>query len=138
MHGAQTARFEDTYKSAWQIIDHIIGNDPPDSLLVQEEMVDLRKRLPETEAAITLYSNLQKLLVDQQLLLKQLRDDAQKENNAELVDELNAQYNSIQEKLQMTFEQLETLKIPLGRRIRLFFNFFQGTRAHSIEIGALP
>jgi hypothetical protein len=121
-HGSRTFRFYDTSESAWDIIGTFLRNHS-DALLLQEEMVDLHKRLNETSAGKTLYDTLQKLLADQQDAVRKLQGEAEHQENAQLVQELQYEYERIQEQLRITFEQIEEIKIPLSRRIRMLFSF---------------
>jgi hypothetical protein len=59
--GSQSTRFSDTYESAWEIVDRLLEIESAHCLLIQEELVDLQKRFPETEAAMALCSTPQEL-----------------------------------------------------------------------------
>jgi len=96
--------------------------------------VDLGRQLSETKAGITLYDTLQRLLAEQQETVRQLRDEAQTQNNPQLVEELNSQYEQIRENIRKTFDQVQEMKIPFGRRVLGFFSF-KRSRAHAVTIG---
>lgn len=126
--GSTVARFESqTYESAWKVVNVIAGRHGQQfqgrPLLIQEEMVDLEKQLSETQAGITLYGTLQKLLAEQQETIRQLRDEAQLQNNQQLVEDLNAQYEAIRENIRRTFDQVQEMKISFGRRLLAFFKW---------------
>lgn len=121
--GSQTTRFEGTAPSAWKIVDIIVTGPEPISVLLQKEMVDLKKRLSETQAGITLYHELQSLLSLHTEAIRQLREQAVRQNNPTLVEELNKQQEEIEEKIRLTLDQIQEMRIPLGRRIRLLFSF---------------
>jgi hypothetical protein len=122
--GAQTMRFEDSFNSAWQIIDKIVGvQHTRRPLLLQEELVDLGRRPNETEAGKTLYSTLQQLRAEQSEIVRKLHDEAKAEQNKVLVKELMIQYGNMQEALQSTGYQLKNMRISLGRRILMLFTF---------------
>jgi len=121
--GSTTMRFQRTFESAWSIIDSIIAHHQAHSLLLQEELVDLHRRLSETEAGIALYDTLQKLLADQKETARALREKAKAEHNEQLVRELTAQIEVIQDSIQDIFDQVARMKIPIGRRIRLLCSF---------------
>lgn len=129
-HGSKCMRFQRTYESARTIIDSIITRNSAHSLLVQEEMVDLHRRLSETEAGIALYGTLQNLLADRQEAIRRLREQAKAEHNDQLVQELTAQIEIIQDGIQDIFDQVTKMKIPFGRRIRLMFSF---KKPHSVS-----
>jgi hypothetical protein len=122
--GSRTMRFGDSFKAAWHIIDQIVGTvDRNHALLLQEELVNLGRRLSETEAGKMLYSQLQQALAKQKEAIRNLCEVAKQEQNEQLADELAAQYEAMQDTLQSTFTQLEKMKIPLGRRLLMLFSF---------------
>ena len=121
--GSTITRFLRTYDSAWTIVDLIRVMNTSDSLLLQEEMVDLKKGISETQAAITLYDTLQRELAKQKDAVRELRREAETQDNAELVRELTLQCEEIERTLRATFTQIQELKIPIGKRILLFFSF---------------
>jgi len=137
-NGSTVAQFRPTtFDSAWEIVNIIVGKDSGHHsrpLLIQEEMVDLGRQLSETKAGITLYDTLQRLLAEQQETVRQLRDEAQTQNNPQLVEELNSQYEQIRENIRKTFDQVQEMKIPFGRRVLGFFSF-KRSRAHAVTIG---
>jgi len=134
--GSGTHRFLGTHESAWSIINVFREKDQNDTLLLQEEMVDLEKRLSETQAGKTLYSELQKLLADQRDIVRSLRDDAEHQQNEALAKELREEYERIQDQLRRTFDQIQEIKIPLGRRILLIFSF-KRSRAVSLVVSVI-
>ncbi|KIJ63778.1 hypothetical protein HYDPIDRAFT_112732 [Hydnomerulius pinastri MD-312] len=135
---AVVARFENTGASAWGIIDDLIAHgDAKEALLLQEELVEVGVRLNETTAGKALYSRFQQLLVEQREMTKQLSDEAAAQDNPALAKELRAEYDRIDAQLQTTFEELKRMKIPLSRRIILFFSF-KKTRSRAIRQLSLP
>ena len=118
-------RFYGTFQSAWSIVDVILQSThiSPLPLLLQEEMVDFHKRLCETKAGITLYEELRNLLSLHNDAVRKLQEEARKQNNPLLVKELDAQSEEIQEKIRQTLDQIQEMRIPLGRRIRSLFSF---------------
>ena len=123
--GSRVAHFDRTYESAWTIVDTIVKKDegpssrPP--LLIQEEMVELDRRLGETQAGITLYNTLQKLLAEQQEKIRQIKDEAKTQDNPQLVKELDAQHEAIRKSINDTFEQAQRMKISHLRRFLAIF-----------------
>lgn len=125
-NGSRNCRFGDSFQSAWDIIDSIIKPDFSDqthALLLQEELVDLNRRLSETEAGKTLYNTLQRILAEQRETIRRLREEADGERNETLAQELTKQYQELEDNLQHTVNQLTQLKVPLGRRILMLFSF---------------
>jgi hypothetical protein len=123
--GSQSQRFNDTFNSAWDIVDSISKHtgDSRHTLLLQEELVDLHRRLSETQAGMALYDGLQKSLVEQQEIIQRLRQDPSVQNNELLMQELTAEYERIQETLERTFGQLEKMKMSLGMHVKLWLTF---------------
>ena len=123
--GSKVARFKGTYESAWTIVDMIVKKDEGPSsrptLLIQEEMVELDRQLGETQAGITLYNTLQKLLAEQQEKIRQIKDEAKTQDNPQLVKELNAQHEAIRKSINDTFEQAQRMKISHLRRFLAIF-----------------
>jgi len=120
--GALVARFRNTPQTAWKIIDMIIQEPTTDALLLQEELVDLKLRLNETKAGMMLYSNLQELLVEQQKTIGSLAEQARAQNDPAIVSFLTGEYDRIEKKFQKTYREMRRLRIPIGRRIILFFS----------------
>jgi len=122
-NGSKIMPFLATFESAWNIVDIIVGKRDlqKQSLLIQQEMVDLHRVLGETQAGIALYNTLQQLLADQREEVRRLRDEANAQHDPQLARALNARYEEIQENLHKTFDQVKEMKVPLGRRILGYF-----------------
>ena len=118
--GARHKRFENTPKSAWDIVRDATGES--EALLLQEELVDADRRLNETTAGKALYTQFQRLLQEQKDTIKQLSDEAKVQNDPALAKELEAEYKRIEAQLQKTWEEMEKLKIPFLRRLKLIFS----------------
>jgi len=131
--GSTMTRFLRTYNSAWTIVDLISLINPPDSLLIQEEMVDLKKGINETQAARALHDTLQREMANQRDAVKNPRKEAETQDNPKLVRELTLQCEEIERTLRATFAQIQELKIPIGRRILSLFSF-KKTRAVSYSL----
>ena len=133
-NGSKVARFNGTYESAWEIVDMIVkkdgGHSSRPTLLIQEEMVELERRLGETQAGITLYNTLQKLLAEQQKTIRQLQNEAKTQNNPQLVKELNTQHEAIRKSINDTFEQAQQMKIS---HVRRFFALFKLKKARGVS-----
>ncbi|KAI6150060.1 hypothetical protein EDD17DRAFT_1739941, partial [Pisolithus thermaeus] len=89
--GACHEQFLNTSESAWDIVNGLVQPRPSLALLVQEEIVDAEKRLNETSAGRALYTQFQRVLLEQKEMLKRLTDAlAQKDPRA--VDKLREEY----------------------------------------------
>ena len=96
-HGALTARFSNSAHSAWEIIDLVLKRHESEALLLQEELVDFKRALSETQAGKTLYSDLQRLLAEQRETIRCLAEQAREQSNPQLVHILEAELKRIQE-----------------------------------------
>jgi len=121
-HGASTARFNNSPPLAWEIVDTVIRQQEAEVLLLQEELVVLKRTLNETQAGKALYSDLQKLLAEQQVTVSSLADQARLESNPKLAQQLEAELKRIQKDFDKTFNDMKGLKIPIGKRMMLFFS----------------
>lgn len=119
-NGCTTVRFEDSYDSAWRIVGDLIRKDTT-QVLLSSEMVETHLRLNETQAGVTLNHELQRLIKELKEATRQLREQAQKQDDKLLVRKLNERKTEIQAEICQTEEQLRRLKIPFLRQIRLQF-----------------
>ncbi|KAI6104199.1 P-loop containing nucleoside triphosphate hydrolase protein [Pisolithus sp. B1] len=127
--GARHERFLNTPKSAWDIVNGLVQPRTPSALLIQEEIVDAEKKLNETSAGQALYSRFQRVLLEQKEMLKQIAVAlAQKDPDA--VDKLQAEYGQTEAEMQKVMRDMEGMRIPLGRRIALFF----GKKTQSVSV----
>ena len=118
-YGASTARFLNSPESAWKIIDPILKQHETEVLLLQEELVDLKRALNETQAGKTLYSDLQRLLAEQRDTVRSLAEQAREQSNPQLARKLEEELKRIQKDFDKTFNEMKRLKIPLGKRLML-------------------
>ena len=133
-HGATVERFYvngSGPQSPWLIVDRMIHRHQLGHALLQEEMVDVGKRLNETNAGKALFRDLEGLLTKQNKTIKSLEEqmdggrtdaDVQKEMEA-----LRSEFENI-------MKEVESMKIPLGMRIALFFGNEFGKKAQSVCI----
>ncbi|KAI6107658.1 P-loop containing nucleoside triphosphate hydrolase protein [Pisolithus croceorrhizus] len=118
--GAHHKRFEDnSAKCAWGIVEDLTGGG--EALLLQEELVDVARKLNETTAGQALYSQFQKLLHEQKETIKQLQEEAKAQKEPELVKQLEVERQRLEAELQSTWDEMEKLKIPFARRVVLSF-----------------
>ena len=121
-YGASTARFSSSADSAWEIIDPILKQHAAEVLLLQEELVDLKRALSETQAGKALYSDLQRLLAEQRDIVRSLAEQARDQSNAKLARVMDAELKRIQKELDNTFNEIKTLEISSGKRLLLLFS----------------
>ena len=118
--GSETRRFHNTQESAQAFLDRILDKNKPRilsstsndrSLRIQEELVNLQRSIPETEAGKELHYTIKQVL------------DMQKGN---VNSEEEARY------VQKLQEQLKALRIPFVRQLRtLFVSHSQSFRTSS-------
>jgi len=139
--GATCMRFNKTYRAAWDIIEAIFTESEKEAVLIQEELVDLKKHLNETSAGRTLYNTIQSLLAEQKTVIQELTRLAKEQNNKKLAAEMNLEYKRIQTEFERSFGTLSSLKISLGRRLVLLFGkksrAVSSSRSCEIEWAAL-
>jgi len=113
--GSQIRRFDDSHQSAWDIVDVILRTGAIEALLIQDELVNLQKDIPATEAGCSLRNVLQELLKEQKEIAAQLKKESQSN------EKLQERYNEAERRLRSTLDQIKELKVPLGRRIMAVF-----------------
>jgi hypothetical protein len=119
--GATAMRFNNTRQSAWEIMEAVFAESEREAVLIQEELVDLKKRLNETSAGKALYSTLRNLLAEQKAVLQELTRLAKEQDNNKLAAEMRLEYKRIQAEFERSFGAISALKISAGRRLVLFF-----------------
>jgi hypothetical protein len=120
--GCGMERFENTYESAWRVVDSLGGRDRA-RVLLPSEIVDTKLLLNETRAGITLNKQLDRLIKDRRQAARQLRDTEMQadQGNEQLAQELNEKKANIEKQIRETAEQLRQMKIPFSRRVQLMF-----------------
>lgn len=116
--GSATARFHSTQESAWDIVDHFVRDaNARHAVLLQKEMSEMKKQLPETNAGQKLYTELEVLVHKQQATLKKIREETKLHADAVILDALKAEYNGLRTQLATVVNDMERMKLPLGKRI---------------------
>jgi hypothetical protein len=121
-HGASTARFLNSADSAWDIIDLILNQHDFEALLLQEELVDLKRRLIETQAGKMLHFDLHRLLMEQRGTVRSLIEESRDEGDPQLAQALEAELEGVQKEFDKTFSEIKLLKISFGRKILMLFS----------------
>jgi len=129
--GASIARFLNSAESGWKIIQAILKHQEPEVLLLQEEIVELKRKLNETQAGMTLYSDLQKILAEQRDTVRTLAEQARSESNPQLARQFDAELKRIQKDFDRTFKEIKNLKVPFSQRLKLFFG--KKSRGRSLQ-----
>ena len=125
-NGCEIDRFDNSYESAWRIVDSFAGKDRA-PVLLPSEIVESQLRLNETQAGIELNNELMKLISEQKEAARRLAEQAVNQDHELVVQELNQRKAEIEEKIHQTADQLLQMKIPFTRRVRLLF---KGSQSH--------
>jgi len=118
--GCSTKRFENTYESAWRIIGCLSRKNRAHVLLPME-IVENKLRLNETAAGIALNKELERLIKDRKDAARLLQMRMANQDNEFVVQQLNERVEKIEGEIRETADQLLAMRIPLSRKIRLFF-----------------
>jgi predicted nucleic acid-binding Zn-ribbon protein len=78
-------------------------------------------RLNETTAGTTLNKELEKLFNDRKDAVRRLEQQAKKQDNELVVQQLNERTKEIDQKIREIADQLRKLKIPFPRKVLRFF-----------------
>ena len=99
--------------SAWEIINHILKNDRVEFVRIQEELLELQKVIPDTDAGRTLRYTLEELRG--QLLAE--------EKAANMGDEQlrRKELEEIRKRIRDNMDEIQKLQVPLSERIKRFF-----------------
>ena len=135
-HGATVDRFYvngSDSKSPWLIIDKMIQRHQlAQALLLQEEMVDVGKRLNETNAGKALFRDLQGLINKQNKTIKSLEEQM---DGGRTDADVERETQALRKEIENLMREFESMKIPLGRRIALFFGKAFGKTEKAVSIG---
>lgn len=117
--GARHNRFDNKEETAWKIVDDLIGSEKDRRvLLLQEELVELKKRLNETSAGLAIYADLLALLEKQRDTIRTIENANPDPTRAAILEREHAK---AQQEIDATFMELKKMRISLRRRIVLFF-----------------
>jgi hypothetical protein len=114
-----------TPNQSWKIVASVLEkNFPPQAVLLQEELVDLRHRLSETAAAKVLYNSLMQSMATHKDLLLRLEKHAHANQDSKEAARLKNLIEDVNTQIDKSFKGLQELTIPLARRIALWFSRF--------------
>ena len=114
-----TSRFMRTRESALALIDPLIDEaNIRISVLLQKEMVDMRKKLPATSAGQELFSTMEELVNKRGDLLRRIRTEMKRaDGDAIALGPLQEEHAKLKSSLESTVKEMQRLKLPLGRRL---------------------
>ena len=119
-HGSRIERFLGTKESARRIVDIIVANTERGNtavpLRIQEELVDLKKLLPATDAGQKLRQALEQLLGEQNELQQELKREVRCGGIG-----AHERFKENHERIRSTLRQIKALQVPLAMRLKSFF-----------------
>lgn len=115
------SRFLGTRESGFTLIDPLISKaNERSSVLLKQELSDMHKKLPATSAARQLFSNLELLVRQREVLLQQTRNEVKRTEaygNKMSLKPLEKEYERLKINLELTVNEMRRLKLPLGKRV---------------------
>ena len=116
-----TSRFLRTRESAFDIIEPLIeAANIRSSLLLQDELVDMRKSLPVTSAGQESFSAMGQLVTQHKNLLRRIRYEMRHSNGDKMVlKSLQEEHEKHQKILEATVIETRRLRLPLGKRLMI-------------------
>ena len=114
-----TSRFMQTRESALRLIEPLIdAANTRSSLLLQQEMVDMRTKLPATSAGVRLCSEMELLVKKRQEVLEQIRNAMRHSmEDKTSLPALKDEYQKLKMQLDATVSEMRKLRLPLGKRL---------------------
>ena len=116
-----TSRFRRTRESAFTVIDPLIDTaNIRISVLLQQELADMRKKLSSTSrgAGQELLSTMELLLRQREDLLRRIRNEVKRGVGDEMIlKPLQDEYRMLKINMESTINKMRRLKIPLGKRL---------------------
>ena len=110
--GSKTFRYGGNQESAWKVVGHFLD----DSLMLaavqlQQELVDFKRRLPETKAGAELYWRLEELVKKQQETLQSIQKEMRSHRDEKVLSLLREEFEDQRKQVESTMQDMETLKI---------------------------
>lgn len=116
-----TSRFNGTRGSAFTLIDPLVNTANKRNLdLLEKEMQDMRKKLPETSAGQELFSTMENLVRQREDLLSQIRNELKRADCDQIrlnLESLQEEHLKLQINLESTIKEMRRLKLPPGQRL---------------------
>ena len=130
-----TSRFLRTRESAFDLIDPLIeAANKRSSVLLQSELVDMRKSLPATAAGLELFSTMGQLVSQREDLLRRIRNEMKRSDGDKMILEpLQEEHQKLQSNLEATVLEMRRLRLPLGQRLLIMTDKFFSTKFESLK-----
>lgn len=120
--GSTTARYKNTPASAWDTASRVIQNAYKQrSVKLQEELLNIKRHLPDTNAGLDLYVTLENLVHKRQETLQQIQDELKLRGHSEsgALDTLVAERADLRKQLERTIDEMKSLKLLEKRPLRV-------------------
>ena len=121
--GSVIMRVHADSSSAREIINHILKNDKVEFVRIQEELLELQKVIPDTDAGRTLRQWLERRREELEQIRKRLLADERATN---MDDGLKMKLEEVQKQIREITGEIEKLRVPLSERIERFFGLRSG------------
>ena len=121
--GSVIMRVHADSSSAWEIINHILKNDKVEFVRIQEELLELQKVIPDTDAGRTLRQWLEGRREELEQIRKRLLADERATN---MDDGLKMKLEEVQKQIREITGEIEKLRVPLSEKIERFFGLRSG------------
>ena len=130
-----TSRFLRTRESAFDLIDPLIdAANRRSSVLLQNELVDMRKTLPATAAGLELFSTMGQLVSQREDLLRRIRYEMRRSDGDKMILEpLQEEHQKLQNSLEATVIEMRRLRLPLGQRLLIMTDKFFSSKFESLK-----
>jgi hypothetical protein len=120
--GSTTVRYRNTKDSAWEILDKVLqSGHNRHAVLLQKEMVDVKRQLSETDAGRTLYTELELLVKRRQDALDEIQAASREQTDPETLKRLWDECDGLQKQLDVTIADLQKMHISVGKRFLRYF-----------------
>ncbi|KAG0694748.1 P-loop containing nucleoside triphosphate hydrolase protein [Suillus ampliporus] len=115
-NGSQVDRFHGSRKSAWDVMRPILANSSAvvAAIRIQEELIDLGKVIPETDAGNTLRAALKDVAETHRRTVEGLKGNVED-------DEQRQRMKETEKELRELLKQIQELKVPFGTRFKSWF-----------------
>ena len=134
-HRSTTSRFLRTRESAFNLICPLIeAANRRSSVLLQDELVVMRKSLPATAAGQELFSTVGKLVSQREDLLCRIRHEMRRSDGDKMtLEPLQEEHQKLQNSLEATVNEMRRLRLPLGQRFLIMTDKFFSSKFESLK-----
>ena len=133
--GSTTRRFLRTRESAFDVIEPLIeAANCRRSVLLQDELVNMRRSLPATSAGRELFSEMGQLVSQRKDLLRRIRHEIRKSDGDKMfLEQLQEEHQTLQKCLEATVIKMQRLRLPLGKRLMIMTDKFFSSKFESLK-----